>query len=276
MKFFGKKLLFSVLVLVSGAAVAYSQNTVKHVVDRGETLQSIAQRYGTTVDKIIELNPDAAQIVYLGMELQIPVTQVASSKTTIANQSTSPTNSSYYRDNREARLNSSDFQRWDFVTSAAYGIIPKPEDININSASIDFTFGFNYNFTKSFYGGARIGYGVTQVCLGERINLEHQTHTIDIPLEVGVKLFIAPDKVALVPNAGLDFGFVVKNKATQGTGSNKKEVKQDGDNIAARGRLGVKLSLWGFNLGCALVIPFSKKTYGEKSYPEVSIGFVGF
>lgn len=93
MKTIVRKLLFSAIAVILGTAIAYSQNTVKHVIDRGETLQSIAQRYGTTVEKIIELNPDAAQFVYVGMELTVPV--VAYQETTnisISDNSPSVTN----------------------------------------------------------------------------------------------------------------------------------------------------------------------------------------
>ena len=271
-----KKLLFSVLAVILGTAIAYSQNTVKHVVERGETLQSIAQRYGTTVDKIIELNPDAAQIVYLGMELQIPVTQIASSETATANQSPISTNGSNNGGNSEKKTNSSDFKRWNFVDAIAYGIVPKPDGVDVYTSSFNYdaTIGFSYNVTKSFYVGARIGYGGTHVLIGGNLNYEYNTHSILIPVELGAKLFLVPDKVALVPNAGLDFGFVVKKTASQGVGSNKKKIKvEGGDNVGARGRLGVRLSLWGFNLGAAMVFPFSKKIYGEKSYPELSLGF---
>lgn len=58
-----------------GCALAQT-STIKHTVDRGETLQSIAKRYATTEAKIIEFNPDAAQFVYVGMELTIPVVNV--------------------------------------------------------------------------------------------------------------------------------------------------------------------------------------------------------
>ncbi|HIR72131.1 MAG TPA: LysM peptidoglycan-binding domain-containing protein [Candidatus Coprenecus pullicola] len=54
-----------------------AQAILKHTVDIGETLASIAQRYGTTEARIIELNPDAADFIYVGMELVIPVASPA-------------------------------------------------------------------------------------------------------------------------------------------------------------------------------------------------------
>lgn len=64
------------VLLGTVSAAAQTNDTVKHVVDRGETLASIAKRYSVTEAKIIELNPDAAQFVYVGMELVIPVVVV--------------------------------------------------------------------------------------------------------------------------------------------------------------------------------------------------------
>lgn len=53
---------------------AYAQTTIiNHVVANGENLPAIAARYGTTVDQLIKYNPDAAKIVYVGMDLKIPV-----------------------------------------------------------------------------------------------------------------------------------------------------------------------------------------------------------
>lgn len=69
-----KRLLSAMCMVAFGVSFAIAQtNMIKHIVDRGETLASIAKRYATTEAKIIELNPDAAQFLYVGMELTIPV-----------------------------------------------------------------------------------------------------------------------------------------------------------------------------------------------------------
>lgn len=73
MKNFKKRFFVAILMVAFSVSFAVAQtSTVKHTVDRGETLQSIAKRYATTEAKIIELNPDAAQFVYVGMELTVP------------------------------------------------------------------------------------------------------------------------------------------------------------------------------------------------------------
>lgn len=63
--------LVSAVMLFSVAVTCYAQEIVTHIVQRGETIESIAGKYGTTADTILRLNPDAADFVYVGMELKI-------------------------------------------------------------------------------------------------------------------------------------------------------------------------------------------------------------
>lgn len=63
----------SIIVCITFSCCSYAQDgSVKHIIERGETLSSIAGRYGVSTDKIIELNPDASDFIYVGMELDIP------------------------------------------------------------------------------------------------------------------------------------------------------------------------------------------------------------
>ena len=67
-----KRFFFSVLLcIVCMFAMAQSQ-TVTHVVQRGETLESIADYYKVSVDDINKANPNADGMVYVGMKLNIP------------------------------------------------------------------------------------------------------------------------------------------------------------------------------------------------------------
>lgn len=58
------------LVIMFVALPAWAET--RHIVERGETLESIAAKYGVTTRQIIELNPDAGTFTYVGMELIIP------------------------------------------------------------------------------------------------------------------------------------------------------------------------------------------------------------
>lgn len=53
-------------------SLSASANSAKHIVDRGETLESIAVFHDTTIEEIVELNPTASELIYVGMELEIP------------------------------------------------------------------------------------------------------------------------------------------------------------------------------------------------------------
>ena len=67
-----KKIFLSVLLCtVCMLSMAQSQ-TVTHVVQRGETLESIAESYKVSVEDINKANPNADGIVYVGMKLNIP------------------------------------------------------------------------------------------------------------------------------------------------------------------------------------------------------------
>ena len=67
-----KKIFLSVLLCtVCMFGMAQSQ-TVTHVVQRGETLESIAEYYKVSVEDIDKANPNADGIIYVGMKLVIP------------------------------------------------------------------------------------------------------------------------------------------------------------------------------------------------------------
>lgn len=67
-----KRFMAVVAIVFVSTVSAMAQTVRKHVVERGETLASIAAKYAVSKEDIVKLNPDAAQFVYVGMELQIP------------------------------------------------------------------------------------------------------------------------------------------------------------------------------------------------------------
>lgn len=68
-----KRFFFSVLLCtVCVFAMAQSQ-TVTHVVQRGETIESIAEYYKVSVEDINKANPNADGMFYVGMKLVVPV-----------------------------------------------------------------------------------------------------------------------------------------------------------------------------------------------------------
>ena len=67
-----KRYLLS-LILVMGVMVGMAQTTQTHTVQRGETIESVAQKYGITVDALKAANPNAGNLFFVGMKLNIPV-----------------------------------------------------------------------------------------------------------------------------------------------------------------------------------------------------------
>lgn len=66
------KVILTMILALTFSLVNAQTSTVKCTVERGETIESIAQKHGTTVEKLKELNPEAAQFIYVGMELMVP------------------------------------------------------------------------------------------------------------------------------------------------------------------------------------------------------------
>lgn len=69
----------TILSLLFGTAsmFAMAQNqTVSHVVQRGETLESIAEYYNVSVEDIDKANPNMDGVVYVGLKLNIPTSSV--------------------------------------------------------------------------------------------------------------------------------------------------------------------------------------------------------
>lgn len=66
------KHLVALLVILLSAMSATAQTQTTHEVQRGETLESIAQKYGLATEALLQTNPDAADMFFTGMKLRIP------------------------------------------------------------------------------------------------------------------------------------------------------------------------------------------------------------
>lgn len=89
-----KQLLLAVLFALTSVITAQAADPVEHVVERGETLASIAKHYNITEKSLLEANPDTAGYVYAGMVLTIPADSEAYSHSEISHFSPSDVSSS--------------------------------------------------------------------------------------------------------------------------------------------------------------------------------------
>ena len=72
---------------------ARSQDSlVVHAVQRGETFELIANRYGITLNELLEVNPDE-DVCYTGLELDVPVKDRSSNAPIVVNSSSERNNS---------------------------------------------------------------------------------------------------------------------------------------------------------------------------------------
>ncbi len=275
-------LMALVFVLVSTLSFAQTR-VINHIVAEGETLESIAQRYNTSVETITAINPDAAKAIYVGMEVKIPVTIVesgAETKTTqpdntIATVETVSTNATVETVNTGA--NEDKFTKWDDAYRFAVGYLTKPSGIDYQIA-----IGVKYAPIQQLYVALMVGY-----LGGYQFKSDTYTsHFVTIPIEIGGH-FKLHNGHYISPYLGFDFNICVKatyNLDTKGMDSDmKKEMKEwqkemDKDlkgKLCADFRLGVK---YGLNSNCALgvsmVLPmndYQKGLVSSNIYPEICL-----
>ena len=68
-----KRFFLSLSFAVASVVAMAQAETATHIVQRGETLESIAKDYNVDVDVLDRLNPNADGVVYVGMKLKVPV-----------------------------------------------------------------------------------------------------------------------------------------------------------------------------------------------------------
>lgn len=93
-----KKLFFSFALMLVSLSMS-AQTSLSHTVQRGETLESVAKKYGISVSDLQQANPSTKEYFYAGMKLVIPhrtthnTTQTPSSTSTkkISVTSSTPT-----------------------------------------------------------------------------------------------------------------------------------------------------------------------------------------
>ena len=160
-----KKIFLSVLFCtVCMLSMAQSQ-TVTHVVQRGETLESIAEYYKVSVEDINKANPNAEGIVYVGMKLKITTSYKTKIVSNIDNQSVRAytqgnnikhhSNDKVYQEHtyKAAKNEDEKVGKIEFAGELGFGFIKGADNFMYEA-----TIGANYRLPYNLYVGARIGY----------------------------------------------------------------------------------------------------------------------
>ena len=265
--------LIFIFIMSCTSTIANAQNVNKHIVERGETLESIAKSYNTSKDEIIKLNPDAAQFIYVGMELNLPT-----SKNTQEEFIEKITYNKEEKNTYKNIENLENYNKWSFTFSIGYGFLKKPEGTKGNCYTYNINIGASYKLMQNFYINGRIGYNSsTYFNYMKTLSSNTNYHFVTIPIEIGYSFLTNNQKIGIIPHAGFDFNICIKGSGKVGVGSNKEKINlKTGGEIGIGTDLGIRLRLWEYNIGIAYVIPLNNKQkefFGEEAYPEISIGF---
>lgn len=285
-----KKLFLSAIISAASVFAMAQTQSVTHVVQRGETIESIAEYYHVSVDDINKANPNADGLVYVGMKLVVPVRQgqkveevVNVTPNAVNKVEEIPYNAQTFGEVRHENPVQTEEERspWAAAFEIGYGFLKGSSNFQY-----EFTFGANYRFPFNLYAGARIGYNSSNYNMsesdgnGHSINIESTCHFIEIPLEVGYALTTSNKLWGIVPFAGINtnIGLTGKNKYKElGSGGEKHENKiKIGGKFGFEARFGVRLRLAEFNISGSYRIPLNDKQkgwVGEDAYPEITIGW---
>lgn len=287
-----KRLILSAAILSASVFAMAQTQTVTHIVQRGETIESIAEYYHVSVDDINKANPNAEGLIYTGMKLVVPVQQSKEIKTTqtttVTTQAKEATNN--YTSLAEGTRHDNTIHEekkespWVYAGEFGYGFFKGSSNLQY-----EITFGANYRFPFNLYAGARIGYNSGNYNMavkgdGEHVrnaNWESNYHFIEVPLEVGYMLTTTNKKWGIVPFAGINanIGLTGKEKYKElGSGGNSESKKlKIGGKLGLEAKIGLRIRLIEIlNISGSYRIPLNdkqKEWFGKDAYPEISIAW---
>lgn len=240
-----------------------AQTIQKHIVQRGETLATIAEKYGVSKDELAKLNPDAAQFVYVGMELNIPGKAAQTTVTdataetgdaTMTARNAGKTSASFTgTQTTTADKSAEDLHKLGDVEflgefTAAYHKF-NGDGGKAYSGGILFkvAFGPKVWLSETVYATGRLGYrGMFNYIKKNAGDGSLTTHSIYLPLYVGAKI----NKFFI--EAGPYFDYIVSGKVELGSGSNKTKSKIKDDKFSTGLSMNVGYKEWCLSLGLGL------------------------
>lgn len=287
-----KKMILSVLLCTVCVFTMAQSQTVTHIVQRGETIESIAEYYKVSVEDINKANPNADGIVYVGMKLNIPT----SSKPQIVSNNDNQGGSTYTQENnikhhsnnkvyqehkyKAAKNEDEKVGKFEFAGELGFGFIKGADNFMYEA-----TVGANYRLPYNLYIGARIGYnsanytGLIKI-EGQNINAKQNYHLLEIPIEFGYSLKNESETLGLIPFVGFNTNIGLSGKYKQrilGTGGKEEPQKvKIGGKVGIGARVGVRVCLWGFDITGSYQIPLNDKQkgwFGKDAFPEITLAW---
>lgn len=238
---------FSMLMVVNTALAQDFQTT--HEVQRGETLASIAKQYGVTEQMIKDANPQAGNLFYVGLKLNIPnKTQKIEEKQqivkgqnnkafveTLSNQKESKKESSSYRAAYNEALGNTSTEKDEYVEANDYSFNLDFDD--------PFTIGFGASFDDTRYSFLYWGLGLSSYD-GDKKNTYDNMTFVNVMFGYGAKQRFVYDAFLFQIKAFPYIGLLMTDYYKE------KESKSDYDfAYGAAGNVSVGLKAWTTSKG---------------------------
>ena len=275
-----KKVLL-VFIAMMTMTVAMAQQ-VTHVIQRGETLESIAQKYQVTVDAIKQANPETAEMTYIGMRIIIPVKPQQNAdadkrnpnegqQSSVSIQTQSQVAVQKETSHEQMPIASTDIEggtklnTWRYSGRIGYNLF-KIKDAEYFSYSMVFTLGSHYYFAENAYLAAYLGYYGATLDYSYKVDrktakLAVESHNIILPIGIGVNVPIS-DNVNFLGETGPSFVHALFGKIKTDAGSTSFS---DNDDIERFGSFytisaGIAIKNWDVNCMISYSFPLSSKS----------------
>lgn len=271
-----KKIFLSLLLCTMCMFAMAQSTTTTHIVQRGETLESIAEQYNVSVDDINKANPNTDGIIYVGMKLNIPVGN--SPKTEFETAKATPTKDSY-KENRtfvsqptltskEKAVNDESGAQLGFQIARIKGAyyfptkIEKSEEGHYRSSfMLSFVVEGEYVFKSNVFTGFGLGYMGNGSCNSDKredsfdhTQYKSEWHHVVIPLSIGYRMPISKNTHFDV-YTGPAFSCVVAGNTQIRLSTSEKWEKttlkdmKDVKYLLPYWNVGARINLWNFELG---------------------------
>lgn len=272
-------LAWVLIALIPSLAFADTPNTVQHIVKQGETIESIAARYGISPSDIVAAN----NMLFIGQEITIPVVAVTQPEANVTTSNVATTNvSNVSTQQTTTNANTASAQQTTTTpatTTTASSVNPEYQwahswkttfELAVGFPKSTLTFAarliFDYYFTNNAFAGVGVGYQSTDY---DKDHFKSTNSLITIPVNVGYKF---GEKFAVTPYAGVDFNLRV------GGSTKYKNEKLDGDHesFGMEAKVGLRFMYDGYYISGTYQFPINdgQKSYvGKDSYIVASIGF---
>lgn len=269
-----KRFFLSVLLCTACVLAMAQSQTVTHIVQRGETIESIADYYKVNVADINKANPNADGIIYVGMKLNIPAStspknETRTEKTTTSGISSNE-NTSYVPQSSTTKksYDNETTLGLQFARVKASYLFPTEMEKSSrghyrSSYNLSFVLEGEYVFNPNIFAGFGLGYMAQGSCNSDRNQDEDgiryqqyksQYHYVMVPLSIGYRMPITKN-VNIDAYTGPVVTCVVAGNSQYRTSTSEKWNKtklKDMKNVkyfTPFWNIGARVNLWSFELG---------------------------